>query len=243
MTENKTSLLTEKQKNILKQEIPEKQISITPDKFKYVSSPIIIAILNKAFDYVWNWEILDQKIEPCVPYPKHPQIEGSYAWVKGRLHYPFKNGDKYDWAFKDAIGGKVIVGQAKVQSQVFKSASTDALKKAASLLGIAPNVYMSDELYTLLQEEALSEDTWNTMELNRHANAIKRINQYKDIIGEIALNDKKIEFCDEVGAYTVRGEITPSNVEEFAEYLDYTVKPIDTASQMKVSSNPFDRVS
>ncbi len=234
--------LSKEQKNILSQEIPQKLIQTSPDGFKYTTSPVIVEILNKAFDGAWNWEIVAQGIEPCRPYPKHPQVEGHYAWVKGRLSYPFKVGDSIQWAYKEAFGNKTVIGGAKVQTQLYKSAATDAFKKAASLIGIAPNVYASEDVYLAMQEEKANEDTWTKLELDRHAATVAKIQEYKDMIGELRLDEEKMAFCDKTGNYTIRGEITPSNVEEFAEYLNSVIKPEDfqQAPKLKVSNNPFD---
>lgn len=237
------NFLTAKQRSLIDREIADKYVRLTPDGFKYINSSIVIDILNQVFDYAWSWTILDQGIEQCRPYPKHPTIEGSYAWVKGQITAPFNNskGEIFN-VTKQALGGKMIIGGAKVQSQVFKTAATDAFKKAASFFGIAKNIYMAEDLFLSLQEDKIEEDSWNTYELKQHEEAIAKINSYKEVIGAEELSKQQLIFCDESGLYTIRGEITPINVEDFAVFLDNLYSPTNTLSSTKVNKNPLGRI-
>lgn len=235
------NFLTEKQRNLIDREIAEKYVKLTPDGFKYINSAIVIEILNQVFDYAWSWTILDQGIEQCRPYPKHPTIEGSYAWVKGQITAPFNNskGEIFN-VIKQALGGKMIIGGPKVQSQVFKTAATDAFKKAASFFGIAKNIYMAEDLFLSLQEDKIEQDSWNTFELKQHEDAIAKINSYKEVIGAEELSRQQMIFCDESGLYTIRGEITPINVEDFALFLE-NVYSSAILSNKKANKNPLSR--
>ena len=94
--------LTATQRSLIDREIADKYVQLTPDGFKYVNSSIVIDILNQVFDYAWSWTLLDQGIETCRPYPKHPTVEGSYAWVKGQITAPFT----------DESGKNVLCNQA-----------------------------------------------------------------------------------------------------------------------------------
>lgn len=232
--------LTATQRSLIDREIADKYVQLTPDGFKYVNSSIVIDILNQVFDYAWSWTLLDQGIETCRPYPKHPNVEGSYAWVKGQITAPFTDdAGKMFFVTKQALGGKMIIGGAKVQSQVFKTAGTDAFKKAASLFGIAKNIYMAEDLYLSLQEDKINEDSWTTYELKQHEAAIAKINSYKAIIGPDELVKQQMIFCDEFGLYTTRGEITPVNVEEFAKYLDTLYPDISNKDSQQQQSKIF----
>jgi hypothetical protein len=98
--------------------------------------------LNKAFGYQWSFEVVSEQIVPSIPklnkYAKSGQdpYEPQPPVVKilGRLTVP-------GLGVKEQYGSKVLIGGASEQESAFKSASTDALKKCASLFGIGLDLY------------------------------------------------------------------------------------------------------
>lgn len=133
----------------------------------YIGGHTVIRLLNKAFGYQWSFEIVTEEVKESLPkaafsgYGQNKKavmetikvLEGDkwvdkqvqkmdpqppVAKVLGRLTVP-------GLGIKEQYGSKVIIGGATEQESAFKSASTDALKKCASLFGIGLELYGEDE--------------------------------------------------------------------------------------------------
>lgn len=112
----------------------------------YIGGHTVIRLLNEAFDYQWSYEIVSEEIVPSQPKvnkyakagenPLEPQPP--VAKVLGRLTVP-------GFGVKEQYGSKVLIGGATEQEAAFKSASTDALKKCATLFGIGLELYEDDD--------------------------------------------------------------------------------------------------
>lgn len=231
------NFLSNRQKKIIGEPIDESLI-YSFEGNSYVGHQVITELLNKTFDYAWSWKIIDKGIEEAREYAKKNKNNYNnndnnsetskpktyYAWVLGELTYPVYDdkADRYVWISKQSFGGKQIVGNAKVQSQNFKSASSDALKKAASLIGFAKNVYMSPEMYKAILDEEIGKDSWNNENVNYYKDEIVFMNTIKSKFGEDKFNSIIKQYCDETDYYTVYGSITPSNITEFIEWYKTT---------------------
>lgn len=122
----------------------------------YIGGHTVIRLLNKAFGLQWSFEIVGEEVKESQPKPAYdgwgkqrkPKLnpDGSQvmepqppvAKVLGRLTVP-------GLGVKEQYGSKVLIGGATEQESAFKSASTDALKKCASLFGIGLELYGDDE--------------------------------------------------------------------------------------------------
>jgi hypothetical protein len=122
----------------------------------YIGGHTVIRLLNKAFNYQWSFEVVSEEVKQSLPKPAYdgwgkqrkPKLDAQgnqvmepqppVAKVLGRLTIP-GIGIKEQW------GSKVLIGGATEQESAFKSASTDALKKCASLVGIGLELYGEDE--------------------------------------------------------------------------------------------------
>jgi hypothetical protein len=122
----------------------------------YIGGHTVIRLLNKAFNYQWSFEIVTEEVKQSVPKPAYDgwgknkkakldaqgnqifEPQPPVAKVLGRLTVP-------GLGVKEQYGSKVLVGGATEQESAFKSASTDALKKCASLFGIGLELYGEDE--------------------------------------------------------------------------------------------------
>ena len=135
----------------------------------YLSGATVIDILNATFGHLgWSFQILKEWKEESIRFfqkktkwwtPPAELLtvndkgeEGAWlqqapvAWVHGRLTVTLKNDDgSYFTVTKEAFGSKSIIGKQSEQEHIFKSAQTDALKKAASLLGIGAELYRGEE--------------------------------------------------------------------------------------------------
>jgi len=102
----------------------------------YVPGWWFISQLNALFGYNWDFEILDQAIGT------------DNIWVKGKLTVRSKSGMTIT---KTAYGGSRIKSKDNPAIDIgddLKSAATDALKKAATLLGMASDIYGRREVLT-----------------------------------------------------------------------------------------------
>ena len=111
--------------------------------FQYVKGYWVVHQLNHLFDYNWDWEIL------------HQQVGKTQVWVQGKLTVRTTALDgRITTIIKTSYGGSDIktyagenarLGEVIDLADDLKAASTDALKKAASFLGIASDVYWSED--------------------------------------------------------------------------------------------------
>ncbi|BCO16098.1 hypothetical protein_gp045 [Bacillus phage vB_BceM_WH1] len=135
-------------------------------KLSYIEGSTVIDLLNTAFNYQWSFEIIDKEVVASLPkamtewdnkkkrkvpvtdndgnqvyQPQPPVIN-----VTGRLTVP-------GLGFREQYGSKIIIGGATEQEHALKSAATDALKKCASLFGVAAELYRDE--YTVSVQEAM----------------------------------------------------------------------------------------
>ena len=133
-----------------------KQRSQGGTTLSYIGGHTVIELLNSAFNYQWSFEVIKEDIVPSLPKPafsgwgkqRKPVLnpDGSQkmeeqppvAKVLGRLTVP-------GLGIKEQYGSKVLIGGATEQESAFKSATTDAMKKCASLFGIGLELYKNEE--------------------------------------------------------------------------------------------------
>ena len=97
--------------------------------FDYVNINYVIAKLNAIFGFDWDVEVLDK------------EIGANHVYVQVRLKVRFTDGHEIH---KDAFGGSNVKrsGDNIIDiSDDLKSAQSDGIKKAASMLGVAWDVY------------------------------------------------------------------------------------------------------
>lgn len=102
-------------------------------KLDYVEVGYIVDLLNKAFGWDWDFIITSE------------QIGKRQVWVRGELIVRFS--DRI--VTKSQYGGAVIKVNKSTQEPFsiaddLKAAASDSLKKCASLLGVAGDVYWQD---------------------------------------------------------------------------------------------------
>lgn len=130
------------------------QRKVSGTTLSYIGGHIVIRLLNQAFNYQWSFEVVSEEIVPSLQKQAtqwnnqkrqnekvfnqdgSPKMEAQPPVVKvlGRLTVP-------GLGTKEQYGSKVLIGGATEQESAFKSASTDALKKCASLFGIGLDLY------------------------------------------------------------------------------------------------------
>jgi hypothetical protein len=102
-------------------------------KLDYVEVGYVIDLLNQAFGWDWDFRIIEQ------------QIGKKQVWVRGELAVRFSD----HVVTKAQYGGANIKVNRTTSDPVgiaddLKAAASDSLKKCASLLGVAGDVYFRD---------------------------------------------------------------------------------------------------
>jgi len=155
--------LNGKQLKVLLKRTPKQYIKTRPAKgggnWEYVTGGYVKKCLNLMFGWDWDFEIIDEKI----------LIEAKEVIVKGKLTCR-SNGKtivKMQYGNKDIIFRKGTTIPLSIGNDM-KSASTDALKKCASEIGIASDIYNKEdfreinvdtEAYTLERLKKLFEES------------------------------------------------------------------------------------
>lgn len=216
----------------------------------YITQNTCIDRLNEIFGYMWSFEIVDHWMEEGVTQikvenPKYPftskntdmdavkvNAEGKRyielpqlpsAWVLVKLTVPMvdDNGNIV-YITKMATGSQAINGPQATQSiNGYKGAQSDALKKAASLFGIALELYRdaTEEEYFQTIREAYMPDTW-TEEAERKY--VKELNVLYKLLEEYEWS------FDDIGYYVA---IATDNVYSSfrkmpPEYIDGLIRAI-----------------
>lgn len=156
--------LTERQKSLLSAQIP-REYTDTRDGLTYVTGGFINEYLDAVFGPgCWTFTIIEKWTQPAADFvdKRNRTQDGKLLTIKqsplavvhGRLTYPiYPQKDTPDevltvsepkYFSQDAIGSKTFTGRSQNQENMFKIASTDALKKAASILGIARELYIPE---------------------------------------------------------------------------------------------------
>lgn len=135
--------LTEAQKSLVEKRTPPQYIKERRGRggtFSYVEVGYVIDQLNQLFNFMWDFEVLEEKIGL------------KQIWVKGKLTAHIGPGID---VVKTAYGGIEIkvyaetteahkAGEVIDIADDLKAAASDALKKAASLIGVASDIYWQD---------------------------------------------------------------------------------------------------
>ena len=127
--------MSERQVVRLVQKTPAEHIYTRPGKggqrWSYVTGNYVEKVLNYTFGWNWDFEIVDKG------------KEADQVWVQGKLTVK----DDYGHVITKSQFGRADIKFLKGTKQMLdygndlKSASTDSLKKCASLLGIASDIY------------------------------------------------------------------------------------------------------
>ncbi len=135
---NQLTTITTAQMNILTQSTPREAIKQRKGRgntmLSYVSHDWVTRQLNEAFGWSWSFTISDEMI---IPSPADPQE----VIVKGCLTVHTPNGDLIKNQFGASDVKRNRNGNLISLGDDLKAAGSDALKKCASLLGVALDLY------------------------------------------------------------------------------------------------------
>lgn len=169
--------LNERQLAQILKKTPTKYLRTRPAKgggtWEYVTGGYVKKCLNLLFGFDWDFEILDEKI-----------LHGE-AIVKGRLtcRSNGKTISKMQFGNKDIMYRKqnaeeISKGSERVPLSIgndLKAASTDCLKKCASEIGIAADIYNKEEFREVLVGTDKDFDSI-------HAEIVKLFSEKQDLI-------------------------------------------------------------
>jgi hypothetical protein len=110
-------------------------------EWEYVTGAYIKKVLNYVFAWNWDFEIKDKG------------VEGDLLWVLGRLTVRVSNTTIVKEQFGRADMKKKKAGGYLDYGNDLKAAATDALKKCASELGIASDIYAKNEFKEISKVE------------------------------------------------------------------------------------------
>jgi hypothetical protein len=217
----------DKAKEVIKQPIPGALIKTRKGgggvELSYISGSTVIDYLNRAFDYLWSSEIVQQWKEESTPkfnpkYDKEPVPQNPVVHAKVRLtvYIPTENGS-YIALTKDGVGSKEVLGGQSDQADNYKAASTDALKKAASLFGIGLELYRSEDEQEFF-DSLDYEDPWTDDVKKQFAKELAFVKDFMENYELEDLDEYVNSFSD--GALTSTSDIVPENIKAFVEYLE-----------------------
>lgn len=163
LTKVENNLLNASQLQYLLQKTPEKHISKRPAKgggfWYYVTGTYIKKQLNFMFGWDWSFEIVEYKFDLQI---KQTFVLGKLTVNSGGKTIVKMQFGRHDIAFIKNSDKPLDIGND------LKSAATDALKKCASELGIASDVYAPNEFkeIQIIENPALIDDEEKVKKIN-----------------------------------------------------------------------------
>lgn len=156
-------------RQIIQQKTPDKEVRTRKGRggvtFKYTDGAYVIRTLNEALGHNWDFEADNEEVINWNGVPFEVRCRGRLTVrLNGQAVTKVQYGSQIIEFIKerDKEGKVYIVGPVSI-GDCFKGAATDAMKKCASLLGVALDLYDSDykaENYTddELVQTALADD-------------------------------------------------------------------------------------
>ena len=164
------SPITKKQVLKIFQQTPPVHVKTRPGKgggqWHYVTGVYTKKVLNYVFGWLWDFQIIDKG------------REGDQVWVQGRL--TIKNDKLEIIIVKEQFGGSDIKFKKGTKNPLdypndLKAASTDALKKCASEIGIASDIYGRDEYKDIQKAPTQPVVKKNDCEIIDYKSQVKKI--------------------------------------------------------------------
>lgn len=165
-------------------------------KLTYVSGGYIIKVLNLMFGFNWDFEILKHEFD----------LDIGHAVVLGRLTVPLGEGKMVKNQFGRAdikfYKEQVLPDGRRKPLDIgndLKAAATDALKKCASLIGIAADVYNAQDFNEVQIQVKTDDRPERTKQLERYLidarslTEVENIGQaFTDYYGEFSPEEKTL---------------------------------------------------
>ena len=182
----------------------------------YMNIAQVVTRLNLAFNYDWDWETIKFFEEKNVMFC-HGRLTCRLYDADGNVHV----------VKKEAVGGAKI--EPKKYSDIYKSAASYAMKKAASYLNIGLDLSMQEEerLFAI-ENNARAYSSWSQEAKERHKEGWSFIN---------ALLESEVMTNDDINAYVnawssgsyLNLDMIPEN--EFDKFISSLQSEFDEAQE------------
>lgn len=202
----------------------------------YISGNTVIDMLNSAFGYMWTWEVKktwkevsEDKFNKWSKIPEAEKVtyngqkgaweaQGPVVHCVGTLTVNLVDKDgRMIEIKKDGCGSKTVIGGQSEQDSIFKSAETDALKRAARLFGIGLELYRNEEENEHFNQITY-EDMWTEELINNFSEEFAIINEYQRAYG---LSDEELNSQIEESVGTPY--LTPVNIKAVAKVITESI--------------------
>ena len=186
----------------------------------YITGYAVIRKLNAAFGYCWNWRVDSSWLENI-----KGAKPGQVCHVLGTLTAMVKDDDgNIITLSKQAYGSKVAILKMGAQDNqnLYKVASTDALKKAASMFGIAADLYLTEEEQEFLDMEEQS--PWDDATIAKYQTEWAYIQKFQE---EYEVSDEELNgLVSDFTGGNIKSIllIKPDMLKEFVEYVQNLIK-------------------
>lgn len=231
--------------DVLQEPIPETLIKERDQgrtKLSYISGSTVIDYLNRAFGYLgWEWHVdqfWERKSTPKPPSKWERENKNLTEAVEqppvvhclGTLTVKVldENGKEVEIS-KQGFGSKSVIGGQTEQESLYKAAGTDALKKAASLLGIGAQLYRTQEEQEYF-DEMTYEDPWTD-------EVLAQLKPERDFLSRVKKENAWTEeetdnfVCQwSEGAFQSFAELGPQDFKDFVTYVKREMEAEESAS-------------
>lgn len=140
------NVLNGKQLDLILKKTPTQYVKTRPAKgggtWKYVSGGYVRKVLNLMFGWQWSFEILEEKI-----IHKEVVVKGKLTCVSNGITIIKTQYGNKDIMFRKGTEEPLSIGND------MKAAATDCLKKCASEIGIAADIYNAEEFKEIRVKE------------------------------------------------------------------------------------------
>lgn len=222
-------------KQIIQEKIPNELIKTlnvpgSRNGQRYIKGCTVIDILNRLANYNWDWSIDKAFIQESVPYMKKgfkeaiPQKPVCHVFGTLTVHLQDKDTGNIISIKKSASGSQIINGNDTEQESIFKAAGTDALKKAASLLGIGTELYRDKEEQYIFDNMYNSLDYWEDENIQKQYK--KELQYLNNIQQKYNLSDYEIDETIRAWSnnkYTNFKKLPPEELNSFINYVKDTL--------------------
>jgi hypothetical protein len=184
-------VLNTKQLQILFRKTPSKYIYQRPakggGKWNYVTGNYVRKVLNLMFNFNWDFEVIEHKFDLTL----------KQVFVLGKLTVRTNNATivKMQFGSKDIIFRKGTNVPLDLGNDL-KAATTSSLKKCASELGIASDVYSPEEFNEVIVQEEVSNDKERILSFIDNIKTKDDIEFIRPMITEETINEFKNKIKD-----------------------------------------------
>jgi len=175
------NLLNDRQLKVLLGKTPDRYIKQRPAKgggtWNYVSTAYIQKMLNLAFGWRWSFEIV------------HQEITEKQVIVQGRLSFTTlgETFTKMQFGRKDIMFSKGTTTPMDLGNDL-KAAASDSLKKCASMIGIAQDIYGKEDFKDIEVVPTVAEDNEELKRILTHI-ATSETEQDLRMVEDVIPND------------------------------------------------------